>query len=364
MNTLISAWHKKQAALLYHFSSVDYLREILNRLNRLIKDIDGSLDEAKNDQRDMLLISERWGSRDTAANWGNNAWHFLADFQQSLARNISNRAFEIYSPASFDYCARGLDEFSTVWMGSDRQAHFDKEFAELSTVCYNLNNSVDKTWPDSLWKDFTFAVVWRELRNEFPCIPKFQLRTDITCATGMRPPRTGVYIPLNDPYGAAQFGWTGDERGKLLNCQTFNQLGQDAFNQVGRARLWLDDRAMYTFATLARHNGRFDQELTVVDTVHPNLAPSAIAREAFTAVPREWCYVELINGEFEDPDDFPAPEAAFENARVNGGDTCRQAGFYFTPVSANSRRFFNAGELMPELANPMGKTIWQWDERQ
>ena len=50
--------------------------------------------------------------------------------------------------------------------------------------------------------------------------------------------------------------------------------------------------------------------------------------------------------------------------RVEGGQTCPQAGWYFTPVQSNSRRLFKKDDVMPSLAGDYGVTIWQWDADQ
>lgn len=51
--------------------------------------------------------------------------------------------------------------------------------------------------------------------------------------------------------------------------------------------------------------------------------------------------------------------------RVEGGQPCPQAGFWVTPAQQYSRRYFNAGEIMPTFErSAYGATIWQWSEEQ
>lgn len=50
--------------------------------------------------------------------------------------------------------------------------------------------------------------------------------------------------------------------------------------------------------------------------------------------------------------------------RVEGGGFCPAAGYYFTPAKANSRRWFNQGEIMPTFNTDYGSTIWQRDHSQ
>jgi hypothetical protein len=50
--------------------------------------------------------------------------------------------------------------------------------------------------------------------------------------------------------------------------------------------------------------------------------------------------------------------------RVEAGQPCPRAGYWFTPASPNSRRRFQQGEVMPDTKSSYGATIWQWDDSQ
>lgn len=50
--------------------------------------------------------------------------------------------------------------------------------------------------------------------------------------------------------------------------------------------------------------------------------------------------------------------------RCEANQPCPREGFWFTPAQADSRRFFKANEVMPEVGGDYGVTIWQWDENQ
>jgi hypothetical protein len=136
--------------------------------------------------------------------------------------------------------------------------------------------------------------------------PKFRVLTDITAESGQTPPRTGVYVSADDHDASLQFAWTGDAYGKLLDCTTFNGLGKAALAATGREKLWVDGRAMLDFV-LANLSS---PELTCddfFDEAHTEeLAPSLVARNAFTSHPSRWYYVELLNGEFEPRNSEPA----------------------------------------------------------
>ena len=51
--------------------------------------------------------------------------------------------------------------------------------------------------------------------------------------------------------------------------------------------------------------------------------------------------------------------------RVEGGQPCPKSGYWTTPAQQDSRRYFNAREIMPTFEHSAyGATIWQWSEEQ
>lgn len=57
--------------------------------------LDPTLDLAKLQNCDALLTDQRWGLRNTSANWMQNGWSFLENFERSVATHIAKRAFEV-----------------------------------------------------------------------------------------------------------------------------------------------------------------------------------------------------------------------------------------------------------------------------
>ncbi|WP_284620503.1 hypothetical protein [Aquabacterium humicola] len=47
--------------------------------------------------------------------------------------------------------------------------------------------------------------------------------------------------------------------------------------------------------------------------------------------------------------------------RCQSGDACPRDGYWFTPARADSRQYFRAGQVMPDVGGPWGLTIWQSD---
>lgn len=89
---LLTCWQKKQAALLYLFSSLNYLEGLRGQISALRAFAEGVLDNNEADGRDTFLKSKRWGNRNGGENWRNNAWPFLRDFQKSVRKVSSIRS--------------------------------------------------------------------------------------------------------------------------------------------------------------------------------------------------------------------------------------------------------------------------------
>lgn len=361
----LSPWQAKQAAMLYHFASLDYLRG----LHRMVSDamngfIEPLLTTAKDQGRDSVLIDPRWGTRNTVANWSNNAWPFLKEFQASLAKDIAARAFERYATSGANDCLRAIAEFSTQWATVEEE----KTFEDIVRVISTYANKIDKTLDDyhnSRWTDSGFGHAYSNFASEHPRIPRFRLRTDVTGESGKTPIRTGVYVSQDDPNAALQFAWTGNGGGKLRPSKTFNEIGLAALQAVGRDYLWFDDEKMFQFATTSQWAAIFAPTVYTLGEEHRDFSAMAIANEAFVDRPCKWYFVEIVEGEFQDivhdARDAMAPELV---DKVLGGAICRKTGFYFTPALLNSRRWLVQGETAPAFDTQYGATIWQWDAKQ
>ncbi|PKO38685.1 MAG: hypothetical protein CVU31_18540 [Betaproteobacteria bacterium HGW-Betaproteobacteria-4] len=51
--------------------------------------------------------------------------------------------------------------------------------------------------------------------------------------------------------------------------------------------------------------------------------------------------------------------SATERRSIPGGQSCPEAGWWFTPAKSGSRRYFKQGETMPSLGGDYGDTFWQ-----
>lgn len=359
----LTTWQKKQAALLYFFASDEYLKGLHERVRELQIFVDGLLDKSRDEGRDRFLKSSQWGDRDTSENWSNHAWSFLADFGMSVARHMADRASEIYHVTGAYQCGRGMAEFSMQWALPAEEEQFDAMFASVTRYAGYIDDTMEKGQIDSRWDDFCFALAWQEHASNFSHLPKFIIREDISCKTGDIPPKTGVYISADYPHGALQFAWNGDKYGELLECSIFNELGQKALAAVGRSKLWLDEEAMLEFVQENADAPELKEDPFYSESFTPDLAPSLIANNAFTSAPSRWFYVELLKGEFEKIG-TEDEQVELKVRALEAGKHCELSGFYFSPASLGSRRFFSQGDIFPKMDSAYGNTIWQRDEKQ
>lgn len=359
----LTSWQKKQAALLYFFASYSYLEGLYERVHQLQDFADGILDKSRLEGRDRFLRDARWGNRDTSENWGNNAWSFLRDFGLSTMRAMADRKLQIYRITGANQCARGMAEYSMQWTTVEEQQKFDDMLESVVWYAMYIDMTMDRSHRAGRWCDFGFTVAWAKNSAHFINFPKFRIREDIVGETGKIPPKTGVYMSTDYPDGSLQFAWNGDEYGILRECSIFNNLGKNALARVGRSKLWVDGDAMLGFVQKNLNSPELLDDGYFAKSHTPVLAPSLVARNAFTSAPSKWCYVELVEGEFEKLEDEADP-LTFIERRFESGEECRMNGFYFTPASIDSRRYFRAGEMFPALGSAYGKAIWQWDQRQ
>lgn len=299
----LTSWQKKQATLLYQFSSLDYLKQMQVVLKQMISYAENMLDEATAQNRDLYLTSERWGTRETSENWARNARPFLKAFQLTTARQIAERSMSCFNITGLNQFEHGISEYSMNWATDDEEEQFKRNVADLSRHARRINSTLDKFSSSSRWDDFNFTHEWGLLQSPFQKIPKFNVRTDVIARTNDIPLRTGVYVSATDPHASLQFAWHGGKMGKILLGNTFNSLGLAALASVGRANLWTNDDAMLAFVLANRSDSLLTEDSFYKDSMTPELAPSLVARNAFTAVDTSWFYVELVNGVFEEIDE-------------------------------------------------------------
>jgi hypothetical protein len=357
----LSDWQKKQAAMLYHYSSLDYLKYLHRMVTNLINGIiDPLLVLAKDQNRDSAFINSPWGTRDTSDNWSSNAWPFLKEYQASLAKDIANRAFEKYEKTGTNDCFRGVAEYSLRWATIEEENAFDDIVRAISSYANKIDKTLDD-YQDSRWTDFGFVISYKEYHIDHPNIPRFRIRADVVGESGKTPPRTGVYVSQDDPNASLQFAWAGNGGGKLRASKTFSTIGLAALHMVGRENLWCNDEKMFEFAMLGQHADMFRDTIYMQGEEHRDFSSMAVASAAFINRPCKWYFVEMVNDEFDEISEAAVPIPTDHRQRLAGGEQCVKAGYYFTPARPNSRQRFAVNQVAPAYGSQYGKTIWQWD---
>lgn len=360
----LNKWQKRQATLLYHFASLEYLEGLKRLVDDFVNGVDVTLDLAKRQGRDQVIANERWGVRDTSANFSTYGFAALREYQQSIVRDIAMRSNECYEFTGHNQCARLLGELSLGWSTPQERERFE---AGMEVIGHHAS-SIDTTM-EHAWSDGSFDWKWQELSGQFARLPKFRVRTDVDAQSNELPLRTGVYVPQDDPYGSLQFAWTGNSDGCLSECRTFNDLGLEAVQVVGRDAVWRDDPRLLPIVKQPQYLAAFKELDWFKEPGFLNDATRAtafIARAGIAQRPCKWYFVEMLEGEFEDPaDEQPSSDrAGAAPLRCEAGNACPREGWWFTPAREGSRRRFAQGEVMPEVGGDWGATIWQWDDRQ
>lgn len=362
----LSKWQKRQATLLYHFASLDYLKGLKKLVDDFVNGVDITLDLAHRQGRDQLIANPQWGMRDTSANFNTYGFSALQDFQTSIVRDIARRSKEHYEFTGYNQCSRMLSEMGMGWTTPDEAEQFEAGMEIIG--CYA--DGIDTTMQHQ-WKDGNFFNVWKDHAAQFSRMPKFRVRTDVVGESGKLPSRTGVYVPQDDPYGTLQFAWIGSKFGHLYDCATFNDLGLEAVTLLGREGLWSTDdprllnlvkQPKYRAAFLADKPRMIDEKRYLND---PGWATAFISSAGMTRKPCKWYFVEMIDGEYDaEVAEDAAIDMSSERLRCAAGLSCPKAGYWSTPAKADSRRLFKQGEVMPGFDSDYGATIWQWDVSQ
>ena len=351
----LSLWQKRQAAMLYYYSSQSYLDALLPKIEELIVMAEMLLE--RRSILDPLMVSERWGVRDTAANWSTGGFPALIAYRQSTMWHMAKRADQCYGITGTNQCAHLLGELSMQWATAEQEKEFRERADEVFSYGFHIDGVMEGYWDDaSFW--------WRWIRDKknFPHLPKFKVHFDIQGETGEVPIRTGVYVPQDDPNGALQFGWTGGGEGMFMplkKCKTLNNIGLDALKTLGRAGLWGDEDGLRKFIRQPQYANTFKVEGDAQDQV---------MEKAFTYRPCKWYFVELLEGEFEDSDpdamaDAPGSEPQHPPRKASG-EPCPHAGWWFSPAREGSRQYFRDGAIFPKLEGDYGYTFWLWSPDQ
>ncbi|PWF39530.1 hypothetical protein C7C56_026580 [Massilia glaciei] len=206
----------------------------------------------------------------------------------------------MFSETGTHQCGRALSEVPLPGNGPAGWEAFEAAFEGISLYAGRIDKTMAQSGTAGERDDSCFTGAWTERAGCFSRFPQFRVHTDEVAETGQVPHRTGVYVSSDDPHAALQFAWVGGQGGRLLEGVTFNPLGLAALESVGRQRLWLDEVAMLRVVQANLNNADLNADPGFECAEIAELAPSLIARNAFTSRAMKWHYVEKIDGAFEE----------------------------------------------------------------
>jgi hypothetical protein len=175
-----------------------------------------------------------------------------------------------------------------------KESSFDTMLENVCRCASMIDYTMNKHCRFSMWNDFGFATTWAKYKILFKTIQNFRAIPEIIAESGDLPPRTGIYMSIDDPYASLQFAWAGGKDGKLLEASTFNELGKEALKVLGREKIWTDENAMRDFASVNFSHPDISKDYLPSRQINPKVAPSFIAKNALTSHPSQWCYVEHV----------------------------------------------------------------------
>lgn len=297
----LNIYQKRQAALLYHFTSMAYLDAIIERVRALTAFTDKTIDYAARVERDKVMREVGWRNGYPTPNYFKYGHPRLNACLRGLLEQKRLRVQQWFDISGVRGTLTGIEYFPVYWDSEAEEQTYYALSAEASRLGSRLDSTVGRRWTD-----YDLTWLWGEHRSVFPKIPRFRIRTDIEGETGKPPPRTGVYVPQDDPFGTLQFAWTAHAGGALQACETLSELAREYVALVGRDRLW---RA--PSASLKRSDGvEFTDEYfdtwcrTAKNMTFEDVISSRNERAEATR-PCKWYLVEPVEGEFDD--DAPPP---------------------------------------------------------
>ncbi|SOY73549.1 hypothetical protein [Cupriavidus taiwanensis] len=253
------------------------------------------------------------------------------------------------APAT-DY--RGLVEQPLGWMTTAQRKCWDEAFDRLSTACATGATTLrNNEWCGQYWlerdrhkheyelvdrddghtgdlKDFIQSLAQQRLIVPPASYPHHHVKTAAGVSPGTPCPQTGVWVPSQWLQGARDFSLAFCVQGRPMQPAFQLRIGKP-YDILANYDLPEDDDADSGLITTL--------ETTAVDTT--------------------WFFVEQPKAQQAASDDL-------RHLRCEANEPCPRSGYWLTPAKTTARRYFRAGETMPDVASDYGATIWQWDVNQ
>lgn len=300
--------------LLERYSSLEYFGRMRDEFAVCVKSAENALTEFMKhlppdyrsrrefDQPDLV-----WGERILP----NLQWTLqgLNDGYVTLSRGDAD-ALGMAGNVDTSFASIIRDYFSD-WMPEPFQIAYDKHMS----LAWKMASNISRTQQGN-WRRDTLASGYEERAfgplNAPQSWPVYRLNYAVRVKTDDEVPQNGVYLP--DASGS---------------CAEFLIAGYEAWE-----------------AKVMNH-------------------PDNPEDRSFTHQPTVWTLIERVadaGGIGGGPQGSPGSETRRSN--VSAGSPCPEAGWWFTPAQAGSRRYFKEGENMPAVGGDYGLTFWQWSPDQ
>lgn len=358
ISTSLNAYQKRQATLLYYFSSMEFLDIIIQSVQALTGFTDQTLDYVARVERDKAMRQLGWSDANLSSNWSTHAHPMLRDCLQGLFEQKAKRVMEWYDIAGINGTLTGMSHFSMNWTLPEEEEKFNELSGEALGVGAKLDTTVNHTWTDS-----RMATVWDQYQHLFPRLPLFRIREDVEGESGKRPVRTGVYVPQDDPYGTLQFAWTGNSGGALAQCETLSDLAREYLTTVGREKLWRAPSEALKRADRVEPTDKYfnDWCREQKGMKFPDAITSRNDR-AYAKRSCKWYFVEQVGGEFEG--ETPAITQASDTLRCRSTDVVPRSGWWHSPALNGQEAFrhLEKGDKFPDIhTTDWGAVIWYYE---
>jgi hypothetical protein len=217
--TDLSPWRQRQAAMLYRFASLDYMKAVDDVLSRVIEGSTTPAIEQSLAESYAEVMSSQQRMHNDPRLWERNMREKLTEMRRLLREDINARSRGRYRAGSLGHFFKQVahaDSYEGYRMSDEYHVceHFVSKYSDPTESI--LVEHLRQQPPDECW--FTHHLAQHLLDQ--PELPQLRVRTEITARSGESPPRAGVYIRQDDPNAAPQFAWPEKDRGQLVDSGT------------------------------------------------------------------------------------------------------------------------------------------------
>jgi hypothetical protein len=305
--------------LLERYSSLDYLGSLRDTWAAMVTHVEACLDAF------MQNLPATYRSRPLPEQpdivWGQR---ILPNFQKTLQSLNTGYILLAHGDAEGLSCAngplndqKGQFDYSSEWMSPDHFGLYEALLNKAATMAGNIVATEGAYWNPLELSDYSDSLGPLDPPARWPT---YQINSNVSVRAGEKTVQTGIYVPDTNN-----------------SCAEFLSSNYEAAPAAS---------ALIGFEDL--------------------LDPTT--REKYGEQPlyeKRNCVWYLVERTADAGTDFQSQsEKALQPPRIPAGDSCPEAGFYFTPARPDSRRFFQKGDVMPAFDTAYGVTIWQWDSNQ